>query len=63
VPKYTVTLEERVTYTVEVEADDEEQAREDALEQWAHSENPDNDFCGQGLGVSVDAVERNEEEA
>lgn len=57
-PKYSVELVERVTYTVEVEADNEEEARESATEAWAQSDDPDKDFDGGGQGVSViDCVE------
>lgn len=54
---YTVTLKETVFYTVEVEADDEDDARDQAVDLWASSEDPTNDYCGMGQGVEVDDVE------
>lgn len=61
-PKYCVTLEETVTYTVDVEAANREEARESAMEAWAQSPQPDNDFCGDGHGVTVTDVEITEGE-
>lgn len=52
-PKYSVTLEETVLYEVEIEADDEETAKEIAADLWCQSEDPFNDFCGHGSGVKA----------
>lgn len=54
--KFYVTLEETVKYTVEVEADDEDDAREFAVEAWVQSGDPTTDFDGQGEGVTVTTV-------
>ncbi|CAB4158758.1 hypothetical protein UFOVP706_28 [uncultured Caudovirales phage] len=62
-PKYNVTLEERVYYTVEVEARDEVKAAAIAIKRWNKSPDPTHDFCGAGTGVEVDDVELIEEEA
>jgi hypothetical protein len=64
-PKYNVTLEERVYYTVQVEARDEDKAVAIAIERWNSSPDPTHDFCGDGVGgeVEVDDVELIEEEA
>jgi hypothetical protein len=62
-PKYTITLEERVRYEVEVEADDEDAAVEAAIEQWNQSPDPTHDFYGFGLGVEVYSVGTVEEGA
>lgn len=43
-PKYRVTIEETVTYNVEVEADDEESAGEDAVEIFLNSEDRDQKY-------------------
>lgn len=51
--KFSVRLEEKVYYSVEVEAVDADQAEEDARELWAQSQDPTHDFCGEGIGVSV----------
>jgi hypothetical protein len=56
--KFRVILIEEVTYEVEVEADDEASAEEAAKKQWEQSEDPTNDFRGQGAGVEVDDVEK-----
>lgn len=55
--KYTVTLKETVFYTIEVEADDEDEAGDAAADIWAQSEDPTGDFNGMGQGVEVDDVE------
>lgn len=56
-PKFTVKLKETVFYTVEVEAEDEDEAGEAAADIWAQSEDPNEDFNGMGHGVEVDGVE------
>jgi hypothetical protein len=61
--KFTVTLEERVIYEVEVEAETEEQAEKDAVEIWAKSPDPTHDFCGAGQGVDVVRVDEVDNEA
>lgn len=55
--RFVVTLKETVFYTVDVEAEDEDEAREIAAELWAQSEDPTNDFLGNGQGVEVDDIE------
>lgn len=55
--KFSVTLIETVSYTVEVEAEDQEAAEEVARDMWADSQDPTHDFCGSGEGVSVGDVE------
>lgn len=52
-PKFLVTLEETVRYTVEVEAETENEANADAVETWNNSEDPFGDFDGSGNGVEV----------
>lgn len=56
-PKYTVTLQEKVVYYVEVEAPDTEAAENMAEEIWCASEDPFGDFRGYGLGVDPINVE------
>lgn len=56
-PRYAVTLEETVLYTITVDAEDEEAAKEIAAEEWAQSPDPTHDFCGSGNGVDVIEVE------
>ncbi|KQS84304.1 DpnD/PcfM family protein [Rhizobium sp. Leaf383] len=51
--KFLVTLEETVRYTVEVEADNQLAAEELAPDIWAASEDPTQDFLGEGQGVEV----------
>ena len=60
--KWTIGLIETVTYDVEVEADNEEEAMEAATEMWANSADPTHDFCGQGQGVEVGCVTEEEPE-
>lgn len=45
-PKYVVTLEERITYDVTVEADNADNAMEAADEVFVQSERPFEDFHG-----------------
>lgn len=52
-PKYRVTLEEKVRYYVDVEAEDDEDASTKAEEIWVQSGDPNNDFAGDGQGVTV----------
>ncbi|WP_370677615.1 DpnD/PcfM family protein [Pleomorphomonas sp. PLEO] len=54
--KFTITLTETVTYTVEVEAVSRDEAGADACEMWAQSENPTEDFNGIGNGLIVKSV-------
>ena len=54
---YKVTLIETVTYTVEVKAQDSEEAEERATEAWCASAQPTTDYEGFGEGTIVDAVE------
>jgi len=54
---YRVELVETVRYWVEVEAEDEDLACENAVEAWVNSEDPTDDFRGQGEGVEVEGVE------
>ncbi|WPP02749.1 hypothetical protein [Methylocella tundrae] len=56
--KFRVVLVEEVTYEVEVEADDEASAGDAARKRWEESENPTEEFSGQGAGVEVDDVEK-----
>jgi hypothetical protein len=56
--EFTVTLVETVRYYVVVEAENAEQAGDDAREMWANSEDPTDDFNGQGDGVQVLRVNR-----
>ncbi|NEI71011.1 hypothetical protein GR212_15640 [Rhizobium lusitanum] len=56
-PKFTVTLKETVFYTVDVEAESEEEAGDIARDDWAASDDPTQDFNGNGQGVEVDDVE------
>lgn len=51
--KFEVRVRETVMYTVTVEAEDEDSAGEIACETWAESEDPIQDFQGNGLGVEV----------
>jgi len=55
--KFCVTLKETVFYTVEVLAEDDEEARNAAGEIWAESESPTVDFSGMSQGVTVDDCE------
>ena len=55
--KYRVMLRETVTYTIDLEADDEALARELAHDMWADSDDPTREFSGQGEGVEIDDVE------
>lgn len=57
--KFRVTLVETVRYFVDVEAEDEQAASEAAQEEWAHSSDPTNDFCGQGEGVTTSSTWEN----
>ncbi len=52
-PKYRVTLEETILYTLEVEAKNQESAREIASDLWAESEDPTKEFHGSGNGVEA----------
>ena len=51
--KYKVELLETVSYTVTVEAENDEQACEYAADIWAESPTPTADFEGWGHGVEV----------
>lgn len=42
---------------IEVEAANEEEAEAIAAERWAQSEDPANDFCGNGQGVEAAYIE------
>jgi hypothetical protein len=53
VSKYSVVLTETVSYTVEVEAEDAEQAAAVAEDAWAQSEDPYDDFLGSVENVSI----------
>jgi hypothetical protein len=55
--RYAVALKEMVFYRVEVEAENEDEAGEVAIETWVQSSNPFNDFAGAGEGVEVLDVE------
>lgn len=55
--KFIVNLKETVEYSVEVEAEDEDEASEIARDVWAQSDDPTHDFCGFGLGVEIENVE------
>lgn len=61
-PKFKIRLLETVAYTVTVEAEDSEIAKEMACEIWANSENPTEDFDGSGNGVEVLYWEPGDEE-
>lgn len=56
-PTFKVYLTETVQYEVIVEADDEDAAKEIAVETWAECENPNVEFNGQGQGVEADFAE------
>ncbi len=56
-PKFKVTLEETVLYSMEVEAEDEDTASSMAEKLWAQSEDPTKDFHGAGNGVEAIDVE------
>ncbi len=51
--KFRVKLIETVSYTVDVEAEDEHEAMQKAEAVWCASENPTEDFNGEGRGVQV----------
>jgi hypothetical protein len=53
---YTVELEESVIYSVDVEAQDEDEAGELAKAVWAASGDPTEAFAGTGMGVEVIGV-------
>jgi hypothetical protein len=52
-PKFYVTMEETVHYTVEVEAANATEAETLGAELWAASEDPTHDFCSSGLGAEA----------
>lgn len=54
--KFTVTLSEVVSYTVEVECDKREEAGDAAREMWCASEKPYEDFAGSSDGMTVDQI-------
>lgn len=55
--KFTVSLVEKVYYTVEIEAHTEEDAEEGATALWCQSADPTNDYCGAGNGVEAYSIE------
>jgi hypothetical protein len=55
-PRYMVTLEEVVRYSVEVEAENADEAMVVAPEVWAASEEPDRDFEVFSQGVEPMSV-------
>lgn len=57
-PKYNVTLEETILYTVVVEAGDKKSACEAACDLWAQSDDPTKEFDGSGNGVEAIECER-----
>lgn len=54
--KFTVELEERVIYSVDVEAENEEQAEEKAKELVRKSDDPFDDFNGCSQGLSCEGI-------
>ncbi|AEG53162.1 DpnD/PcfM family protein [Sinorhizobium meliloti] len=57
VQKYAVTITERVSYTVTVEAADSDEAESIARETWLQSENPTADFPTIAFGIEDSDVE------
>lgn len=55
--KFTVTVVETVEYTIELEAEHEEDAGVAARAMWENSEDPTHDFCGQGRGIEITSIE------
>ena len=53
---YIVTLKETVKYVVEVEATTASEAADFAEQDWCNSENPTDDFAGEGEGVTVSMI-------
>lgn len=49
--RFRVKLRETVTYVVEVNAEDGDEAQDIAVERWANSKDPTKDFTGEGQGV------------
>jgi hypothetical protein len=62
VDTYKVTLIETVTYTVQVEAQNDIEAEQLAVEAWCQSENPTEEFNGIGEGTIASDVTLVEEE-
>jgi hypothetical protein len=63
-PKYNVTLQENIKYTLTVTADDRDGAEDLALEEWANSEDPTREFEYVAYGAEViDIWDAEEEEA
>lgn len=56
--KFKVKLCEMVVYWVTVDAEDADEAGEKAVEIWGESEDPTQDFNGQGLGVDVEEIRK-----
>jgi hypothetical protein len=53
-PKYLVRLATKTHYEMIVEADNESDAREEAVEIWCYSEDPDSDFGAWDDGVEAE---------
>ena len=54
--KFTVELEWRATYSIDVEASTEEEAETKAKELWRKSEDPFGDFNGYGHGLTAEGI-------
>lgn len=60
-PRYTVELEEKVVYSIDVDAKNAIEAEDIAKTQWAASEDPFGDYNGQGFGVEAIGVTKLED--
>jgi hypothetical protein len=58
--RYRVQLVETVTYDVDVEAENANDAGNIASDMWALSEDPMAEFDGQGQGIEVEYVDKQE---